>query len=167
MPYFARPSTFSGVSSRFSALPISVKRAESLSGGAAGGLTCAARLTSLPYSSLRPEPSWMTKPFAAPHSEAGTLQVAAAASSKHALVVARSFPQGFPEGSHRVRVARRLDAQHRILVERLVSRRVIDSHSRPIGVELFRQDHGQRRVRALPHFHLRNDQGDGHLLHRS
>jgi hypothetical protein len=69
-----------------------------------------------------------------------------------------SLAQRLPESADGIRIAGGLDAQHRIEVQLLVGRRVLDAHPLPVRVEFFCDDHRERRVHALPHLDLRTDE---------
>ena len=51
-----------------------------------------------------------------------------------------------------------LDAENRIAIELVVRRRVFQLNFAEIGVELFGENHRDRRIDALPHLDLRHDQ---------
>ena len=67
--------------------------------------------------------------------------------------------QRHPERTNRIGVAGDLDPEDGIAIARLIGRRSFDGYPVPVRVELFRQDHRNRGVDALPHLHLRHDQG--------
>src|SRR4029077_11246508 len=69
-----------------------------------------------------------------------------------------------PEPADGGRAASRLKTEYRILVQLVIGRRSYRRHIVEWRVELLGEDHGESRVDALPHLHLRDREGDFAVL---
>jgi hypothetical protein len=78
--------------------------------------------------------------------------------NQHGTRARSSLAQRHPERADRVGIAGHLQAEGRIAIELVVRRGVLQRHLREIGVELFGEDHRNRRIDALAHLDLRHHQ---------
>ena len=66
--------------------------------------------------------------------------------------------QRLPEGADRIGIASGLHAEHRIGIQHLVRRRMLNFDFAEIRIEFFGKDNLNRCINALPHLDLRHDQ---------
>ncbi len=158
MPYIALPLTLSGVSSRFSGLPISLNSETGFSAGSFGGSMRLASSIRSPYASLRLPLASLD--FAVVGTARRRLDFPAARCGfdEHRANARAGFAQRRPERADRIRIAGDLDSEDRIAVQLVVRWRVLDRNLGPVRIELLGEDHRDRRVHALAHFDLRHDQ---------
>ncbi len=66
--------------------------------------------------------------------------------------------QGRPERADGARKAGRLRVENRVGIEGVIGRSMLEPHLIEADLQLLRQQHGERRVDALPHLHHRHHQ---------
>ena len=160
MPNCARPLTFSGMSRRLAGVPISVKSFGSFSATLSAPAP-AARQRRPP---ARRSPSGArsaratTTPRFARQVPGSTPQRLAAA----AISIVRADRAGLAQAASRTRgprsTARWSGLQHRVGVQRVVGRRVLEPHLIEADLQFLREQHGNGGVDALAHLDHRHHQ---------
>ena len=93
-------------------------------------------------------------------SSGSTFQAWAAAWTSTVRTLAPASRSGFQAAAHRGRAAGHLAAQHRVGVQRVVGRGLLQLDLGQVGAQLLGQQHRHRGEGALPHLDLVDDQGD-------
>ena len=153
--------SFSGVSSRLVGLPMSLKSFGSFSFTSSGGVKLRQPLRRVRRTAARlPESPWMTWLFSAWQVAGIDFPRLRGRGDEHRPRRRACFAQAVPFGPRARAAAGHLDAERQRGCRPAIDRRVLGADLAPIGIELLRDEQGERGVGALAHLGMIDDDGD-------